>query len=78
MTPDETEARAKSRFFILATLRLFGALLMVAGFVLVGARQDFIGPDADRIVGVILVLVGAFDFAVAPTLLARHWKRGQP
>jgi drug/metabolite transporter (DMT)-like permease len=78
MTPDEAEARAKSRFYILATLRLFGALMMVGGFVLVGGRQDYIGPDADRIIGVILVLVGAFDFAVAPTLLARHWKRSQP
>jgi hypothetical protein len=29
----------------------------------------------DRIAGVVLVLVGAFDFAVAPMLLARSWKR---
>jgi drug/metabolite transporter (DMT)-like permease len=75
MTPDEIEARAKTRFFLLGFLRLFGALLMMAGFVLVMGKWALAGPDTDRIIGVVFVLVGAFDFAVAPMLLARSWKR---
>lgn len=75
MTPDELEARAKTRFFLLGFLRLFGALLMMAGFVLVMGKWALAGPDTDRIIGVVFVLVGAFDFAVAPMLLARSWKR---
>jgi drug/metabolite transporter (DMT)-like permease len=76
MTPDEIEARAKTRFFLLGFLRLFGALLMMAGFVLVMGKWQIAGPDVDRYLGIILVLVGAFDFALAPMLLARRWKRG--
>lgn len=76
MTPDEIEARAKTRFFILSALRFGGALLMIAGFVLVMGKWTIAGPDSDRIIGVVFVLVGAFDFALAPMLLARSWKRG--
>lgn len=75
MTPDEIEARAKTRFFVLSSLRAFGALLMIAGFVLVVGKWSIAGPDVDRIIGVVFVLVGAFDFAIAPMLLARSWKR---
>jgi drug/metabolite transporter (DMT)-like permease len=76
MTPDEIEARAKTRFFLLGFLRLFGALLMMAGFVLVTGKWEIAGPDVDRYIGIALVLFGSFDFAVAPMLLARSWKRG--
>ncbi|MBA4748009.1 MAG: hypothetical protein H2056_04785 [Sphingopyxis sp.] len=76
MTPDEIEARAKTRFFVLSSIRLVGALMMIAGFVLVMGKWSLAGSEADRVTGVILVLVGAFDFALAPMLLARSWKRG--
>lgn len=72
---DEAEARAKSRFMILSLLRLFGALMLMAGLVLVAGRFEVIGDGADRYLGIALVLVGAFDFAVAPMLLARSWKQ---
>ena len=75
MTPDEIEARAKARFFLLGSLRLFGALLMIAGFVLVMGKWEIAGPDVDRYIGIAFVLAGAFDFALAPMLLARSWKR---
>ena len=76
MTPDEIEARAKTRFFLLGFLRLFGALIMMAGFVLVMGKWELIDRDIDRYIGIAVVLVGAFDFAVAPMLLARRWRRG--
>jgi len=75
MTPDEAETRARSRFHRLSGLRLFGALLMVAGFLVTMGRLDIAGPDLNRVIGVIMVLIGAFGFAVAPVLLARRWKR---
>lgn len=73
---DDKERLAKSRFMILNVLRLFGALLMIAGFVLITGKWDLAGSDMNPIVGVIFVLVGAFDFAVLPMLLARSWNRG--
>lgn len=75
MTPDEREAQARNRYFVLAALRLFGAVMIMAGFVLVMGKWELAGADVDRILGVVFVLVGAFDFAVAPLLLARSWKR---
>jgi hypothetical protein len=75
MTPNEKESQARARFFILSSIRLVGALMMLAGFVLVMGKWSLAGPDADRVTGVILVLVGAFEFSLAPMLLARSWKR---
>lgn len=69
------EARARSRFFILAALRLTGALLVMLGFAVIAGKIDLAGPDMNRVIGAVLVLVGAFDFSVAPMLLARRWKR---
>jgi hypothetical protein len=75
---DDKERLAKSRFMVLSALRLFGALLMIAGFVVISGKWDLAGPDMNRIVGVVFVLIGAFDFAVLPMLLARSWNRGAP
>lgn len=76
MTPDEIEAQAKTRFFVLSSMRLVGALMMMAGFLLIMGKWSLAGSDTDRITGIVLVLLGAFDFALAPMLLARRWKRG--
>ncbi len=75
MTPEQREAQARNRYYVLATLRLFGALMIMAGFVLAMGKWELAGAETDRIIGIVFVLVGAFDFAVAPMLLARSWKR---
>lgn len=75
MTPADIEARARSRFFVLAAMRLFGVLLVMAGFVVIAGNWDIAGPELNRVIGSVMVLVGAFDFAVVPLLLARSWKR---
>jgi drug/metabolite transporter (DMT)-like permease len=74
MNNDEAEARARNRHFVLSALRFFGAVMVMAGFVLIMGKWELAGAEVDRIIGVVLVLVGMFDFAVAPVLLARSWK----
>ena len=68
------EALARKRFFALALMRLMGAVFVLIGFVLVRGGWELAGQPADRWIGVAIVLVGAFDFAVMPLLLARRWR----
>lgn len=65
-----TEDLAKKRFFTLAILRFTGVALAFAGIAIVMKR--LIEP-AD-IIGTILIVIGAFDVLVFPTLLTRRWK----
>lgn len=68
------DALAKKRFFAIAAMRIAGALLVLIGFVLIRGGWELAGPPTDRWIGVALVLIGAFDFAVMPLLLARRWR----
>ncbi len=69
-----SDALAKKRFFAIAAMRLMGAILVLAGFVLIRGGVELAGQPTDRWIGVAVVLVGAFDFAVFPMLLARRWR----
>lgn len=75
MTDAERESQAKRRFFTLVGVRFFGAVLVMVGFVIIGGKWDPTGAELNKFVGAGLVLIGAFDFAVVPLLLARRWKR---
>jgi drug/metabolite transporter (DMT)-like permease len=75
VTSNDSDRVARARFYILAALRLGGVLLVMAGFAVIAGKWDVGGPDVNRVAGAIMVLVGAFDFAVVPLLLARRWKR---
>jgi hypothetical protein len=68
------DALAKKRFFAITLMRLMGALLILAGFVLIRGVVVLAGQPADRWIGVAVVLVGVFDFAVMPRILARRWR----
>ncbi|MGN6690573.1 MAG: hypothetical protein ACTHJU_06495 [Sphingopyxis sp.] len=68
------DALAKKRFFALSSMRLIGALFILAGFVLIRGAWTIMGQPADRWIGVAVVLIGAFDFAVMPRILARRWR----
>jgi hypothetical protein len=68
------DALAKKRFFAITLMRLMGALLILAGFVLIRGAVVLAGQPADRWIGVAVVLVGVFDFAVMPRILARRWR----
>ncbi len=73
MTPAD-DALAKKRCFAIVAMRLAGALLLLIGFVLIRGGWELAGQPTDRWIGVALVLIGAFDFAVMPRLLARRWR----
>lgn len=65
-----TEDLAKKRFFMLTILRFSGVALAFLGIAIIMKR--LIEP-AD-IIGTILLVIGAFDVLVFPTLLVRRWK----
>ena len=65
---------AKKRFFALSAMRLMGALFILAGFVLIRGAWTLAGQPTDRWIGVAIVIVGVFDFAIMPRLLARRWR----
>ena len=67
------DALARKRFFALALMRLMGAVFVLIGFVLIRGGWELAGQPTDRWIGVVVVLVGEFDFAVMPLLLARRW-----
>ncbi|ALH79322.1 hypothetical protein AN936_02720 [Sphingopyxis macrogoltabida] len=72
--PPADDALAKKRFFAIAAMRVMGALFVLAGFVLIRGGFELAGQPTDRWIGVAVVLLGAFDFAVMPMLLARRWR----
>ena len=73
MTP-ANDALAKKRYFAIVAMRLAGALLVLIGFVLIRGGWELAGQPTDRWIGVAVVLVGVFDFAIMPKILARRWR----
>lgn len=71
---DAADALAKKRFLALNAIRITGAVFVLAGFVLIRGGWALAGQPADRWIGVGIVLVGLFDFAVMPKILARRWR----
>ena len=68
------DSLAKKRFFAITAMRLMGAFFVLIGFVLIRGGWELAGQPTDRWIGVAVVLIGAFDFAVMPLLLARRWR----
>lgn len=68
------DSLAKKRFIALSAMRLMGALFILAGFVLIRGAWTLAGQPTDRWIGVAIVIVGVFDFAIMPRLLARRWR----
>ena len=73
MNPSD-ESLAKKRFFAIASMRLMGAIFIIAGFILLRGVWTMAGQPTDRWIGVAVVLVGVFDFAIMPKILARRWR----
>ena len=67
---NDADALARNRFFALSLLRLAGALLIMAGMVIAAGRFQNLPPAA----GIVMVVVGAIDFALVPLWLARRWR----
>lgn len=68
------DSTVKMRFIALSLFRIIGALLVMAGFALIAGGWSVSGPPNDRIIGVIFVLFGLFEFAIMPLILARRWR----
>lgn len=65
-----TEDPAKKRFFTLVILRFTGVALAFLGIAIIMKR---LVEPAD-LIGTILLVIGAFDVLVFPTILMRRWK----
>ena len=68
------EKLARLRFFVISLFRLIGGILVLAGFAIISGGLAITGTPQDRIIGVILVLFGVFEFAIMPLILARRWR----
>ena len=64
---------AGARFAVLQIVRLSGALLALAGVLVVAGKLAWL-PALPQAVGYVLIAAGLADFFVAPMLLARRWK----
>lgn len=67
---NDADTLARNRYLALSLLRVAGALLIMAGMVVASGRFQTLPPVA----GVVMILVGALDFALVPLWLARRWR----
>ena len=63
----------KKRFQIFAAIRLFGVATFLLGLAI--AFSDLVRPGGWKLLGGILVVIGAVDALVAPRVLKRGWER---
>lgn len=61
---------ARNRFFVISFVRLGGAVLLMFGLIAANGRLG----GLPRAAGIVLVIVGAIEFAILPRLLARRWR----
>ncbi len=69
--PDRDPAAA--RFAVLQLVRLSGALLALAGVLIITGKVSWL-PNLPEAAGYVLIAAGLADFFVAPLFLARRWK----
>ena len=62
------DARAARRFAIISAVRLVGVAAFLAGIAVLADALDW-----PAVIGVLLVIAGAFGTFLAPVLLARQW-----
>ncbi len=71
-TPEEAEARAKSRFALINFMRIAGVVMILAGI----AVFNHVLPLPEW-AGWVLLVLGMFETFVTPTLLARMWSTNE-
>ncbi len=64
---------AKWRFFAIGLLRLSGAFILLFGMMISLHRFGWAQGDKARWLGLVVSLVGFFQFIFVPRLLARAW-----
>lgn len=70
MTPEQKEAQARNRYFVISLMRLAGAAMAIAGIVITAGRFE----NLPKALGYVLVVAGLLDLALVPRLLARKWR----
>ena len=73
MSAEQGRDPAAARFAVLQLVRLSGAVLALAGVLVISGKVAWL-PKLPEAVGYLLVGAGLIDFYVAPMLLARRWK----
>lgn len=68
-----TDEEAKRQFILFAVLRVGGLLLFLLGIAI--AFTDLLKPGGWRLLGGILVIVGAIEAAISPWLVKRSMGR---
>jgi hypothetical protein len=63
----------RRRFQLFMAIRLFGLLTLLAGLAI--AFSDLVRPGGWKLLGGILIVIGAIDAVVAPRILKRGWER---
>jgi hypothetical protein len=63
----------RKRFQLFAAIRLFGLLTVLLGIAI--AFSDLVRPGGWKLLGGILVIIGAIDAVVAPRILKKGWER---
>ena len=67
-----TEEQAKRRFMVLNFVRLSALMMVMAGVANIAGK--FL-PDLTPTLGMVLLVIGAADFFIAPVLLKNHWRK---
>lgn len=70
MTMPPAPDPARRRYMTMAAARLSGALFASIGVVLVGRAT----MDEQRWIGTAVIVLGLFEMALLPRLLARRWR----
>lgn len=71
MTMPSAQDIAKARHKRLSYIRIGGVMVALLGVAIAGDRIAL-----PHWLGVVLILIGAFDVLVFPTMLIRRWKKG--
>ena len=70
MTPEEKDAQARNRYFVMTAARISGAALALFGMVITAGKIAGVPPVA----GYVVLLIGLADILILPRMLARRWR----
>ncbi|MGE4323596.1 MAG: hypothetical protein AB7E60_11275 [Sphingobium sp.] len=76
--PIDPDKVARQRHFAIGLFRLSGAFLVMFGFLALMQRFDWVQGDKAKAFGVIMVVVGLFQFIVVPRLMLALFRRVKP
>ncbi|MFX4086648.1 hypothetical protein ACKU27_16295 [Sphingobium yanoikuyae] len=76
--PVDPEKIARQRHFALGLFRLSGAFLVMFGFLAIMQRFSWVQGDKAKAFGLIMVVVGLFQFLIVPRLMLALFKRSRP